>query len=318
MKCEETEPTEDVIKPLPSRSQLFEYRAVEKKKLMWSFTITVSFMIVEIVGGLLVNSVALLSDAFHMFTHCFAIGIGIIAIRIARNPPCHHKTYGMYRAEVLAAFVNGLFLLLIVGTIVYESILRIINPSTIESFYMFLVALSGLGANIASIIILRNSHKSINVKSVFLHMIADAASSVGIVFAAIIIYYTNWVILDPLVAIAISVLILFWAKDVLKESSRILLEIAPAHLNIDIVGDALKKEFPDISEIFHMHLWTITPEILVLSANIKVKPHVGSTDACSSLVSKIHDFLLKKYSIIETTIQIMEPNAPQACNINGF
>ncbi len=275
-------------------------------------------MIVELVGGLLVNSVALLSDAWHMFTHCFAIGIGLIAIRIARNPPCHHKTYGMYRAEVLAAFVNGLFLLVIVGTIVYESILRILNPGQISSFYMFLIALSGLGANIMSIMILKNSHKSINVKSVFLHMIADAASSVGIVFAAIVIYYTNWVILDPLVAITISVLILFWAWSVLKESSRILLEIAPADLNIDIVGEALKKEFPDISEIFNMHLWTITPEILVFSAYMKVKGNIGSTDACSSLVSKIHDFLLENYNIIETTVQIVDANAPQVCNINNI
>ena len=150
-------------------------------------------MIVEIIGGLITNSIALISDAGHIFTHVFAISISLLAIYIARKPKCHHKTFGLYRAEVLAAFINGLFLIQIVGFIIYEVILRFLNPEEIIGFYMLIVAFIGLGVNITSILILQGNHSnSLNVKSVFYHMIADAASSMGIVVAAVIIMYTDF------------------------------------------------------------------------------------------------------------------------------
>jgi len=188
---------------------VFEYHSVERKKLVISLIITLSFMIMEIVGGILVNSIALISDAWHMFTHSFAILVGLIAIYFARNPPCHHRTFGLYRAEVLAAFINGLFLIVIVGTIIYDAIIRILNPQEIEVFYMLIIAIIGLVANLSSIFILQGSHREdINVRSVFYHMIADAASSIGIVVISIIITFTNWTILDPIVSFGISFIIL--------------------------------------------------------------------------------------------------------------
>jgi cobalt-zinc-cadmium efflux system protein len=119
---------------------LFQFRSVEKRKLLVSLFITSTVMVLEIIGGLITNSIALLSDAGHMFTHSFAIGISLLAILIARKPPCHHKTFGLFRAEVLAAFINGLFLLPIVGIMVYEAILRFINPEEVFGFYMFIIA----------------------------------------------------------------------------------------------------------------------------------------------------------------------------------
>lgn len=149
---------------------LFQFRSVERKRLVLSFTITLTVMVIEVVGGLITNSIALLSDAGHMFTHAFAIGISLLANFIARKPPCHHKTFGLYRAEVLAAFINGLFLIPVVGIIIYEAILRFLYPQEIIGFYMLVVAFIGLTVNITSILILQGSQNtSLNVKSVLPH-----------------------------------------------------------------------------------------------------------------------------------------------------
>ncbi|HDY87985.1 MAG TPA: cation transporter, partial [bacterium] len=157
---------------------LFEYRSVEKKKLILSLSITFVVMLIEFVGGILTNSIALISDAGHMFTHSFTIGISLIAIFIACKPPCHHKTFGMYRAEIVAAFTNGLVLLFVVGVIIYEAVQRIIHPAEILGMQMLLIALLGLFVNVVSIFIIHGAHKrDLNVRSVFYHMIADVASS---------------------------------------------------------------------------------------------------------------------------------------------
>ena len=296
------------------RDHLFAYRSVTKKRLILSLLITIIFMVVEIIGGLLTNSIALLSDAGHMFTHSFAIGISLIAIYIASKPPCHHKTFGMYRAEVLAAFINGLFLIPIVAIIMFEAIMRILYPQEILSFYMFIVAIIGLTVNMISILLLKGSKKSnINVKGVVSHMLADAVSSIGIVVVAIIIFYTGWTILDPVVSIGISILILYWAIGILKESTTVLLEMAPKGLNIHIVSEDLKSNFSEIIELFNVHLWTITPEMLVFSAHIQVSDTVNMFSNQDSLIKRLNDYLKEKYNIIESTIQIISENGFIAC-----
>ncbi|MFX1495330.1 MAG: cation diffusion facilitator family transporter [Promethearchaeota archaeon] len=294
---------------------LFQFRSVEKKRLLLSLFITSTVMILEIIGGLMTNSIALLSDAGHMFTHSFAIGISLLAILIARKPPCHHKTFGLFRAEVLAAFINGLFLLPVVGIMIYEAILRFINPEEVFGFYMFIIALIGLSVNITSVIILRGSQgKNLNVKSVFYHMIADAASSIGIVVASIIIYYTGLNILDPLVSLGISILILYWAWSVLRESIRILLEMTPKGMNIDIINNDLKENFQEIIDLFNVHLWTITPDMLVFSAYIKLNDKDLNNNQ-GALVSKINSYLSNKYNIIESTLQLVSINEPEFCDV---
>jgi len=136
---------------------LFAYRSVAGKKLFLSLAITFFVMVIELIGGFLTRSIALISDAGHMFTHCFAIGISLVAIMIARKPPCHHRTFGLYRSEILAAFINGLFLLFIVGLIVNEAIRRMINPEEVASLSMLMIGVIGLVVNTASIVILRGS-----------------------------------------------------------------------------------------------------------------------------------------------------------------
>jgi len=293
---------------------LFEYRDVEQKKLVLSLSITVAVMFVELIGGFFTNSIALLSDAGHMFTHSFAIAIGLIAIIIAKKPPCHHRTFGLYRAEVLAAFINGLFLLLVAVIIIYEAYLRIRNPLEILGFQMLYIAFIGLGTNIASILILKGSHHgNVNVRGVFYHMIADAVSSVGIILAAVIIIYTKWNFVDPLVSIGISFLIIYWAWGILKESTRILLETAPEGIDINMISNDLKNQFPEIKSLSNVHLWTIIPEMVVFSAHMTL--HDKKNIEKEKLVEKINGYLAKKYNIIEATIQIVSDDSINTCNI---
>jgi cobalt-zinc-cadmium efflux system protein len=292
------------IEKNPFSEHLFEYRNVEKKKLSLSLIITTIVMFVEIIGFFTTNSIALLSDAGHMFTHSFAIAISLIAIIIAKKPPCHHRTFGLYRAEILAAFINGIFLLLVVILIIWEAIQRLIRPEEVLGYQMLYIALIGLFVNIISIGILHGSHKeNMNIRGVFYHMIADAISSVGIIFAAIIILFTGWNLIDPLVSLLISGLILYWAWGILKESSRVLLETAPKGLDCNIVKNDLKKNFSEIKNLNNMHLWTIIPEMIVFSAHISLKEGQDDIDN-ERLVTKINKYLALKYNIIESTIQI--------------
>ncbi len=298
-----------------SQNHLNEYRSAEKKKLSLSLSITFAAMIIEFIGGYISNSVALISDAGHMFTHCFAIGIGLTAILIAvKSPPCHHRTFGLYRAEILAAFINGLFLLVVAGWIIYEAIDHIIKPVEVSGMQMLVIALIGLIVNLTSIYILHGSDKGdLNVKSVFYHMIADAASSVGVIIAAIVIYYTNWYIIDPLVSLMICAVIIFWAWGVLRDSGRILLQVAPRGLDTNIIGRDLKNSFPEIAEVYHLHLWTVTADMLVFSAHIKPAASLPR-DRYEELISRINCYLSDKYNIIESTVQIGS-DATENCSI---
>ncbi|MHA1914873.1 MAG: cation diffusion facilitator family transporter [Promethearchaeota archaeon] len=293
---------------------LFQFRSVERKRLILSLSITLIIMVLEIIGGFITNSIALLSDAGHMFTHSFAIAISLLANYITRKPACHHKTFGLYRAEVLAAFINGLFLIPIVGVIMYEAILRFLNPQDIGGFYMLIVAFIGLAVNITSILILQGNQKSsLNVRSVFYHMIADAASSVGIVIAAFIIIATNFVILDPIVSLGISVVILYWAWGILRDSTRILLEMSPKGMDIEEINRSLKAKFPEIIEIDDAHLWTIIPNMLLYTAHIRLENN-KVTKNVEEFVSILTEFLSKKYNIMESTIQIQPKDFVKSCN----
>jgi len=296
---------------------LFTYRTVEKKRLVFSFIITSTVMVLEIIGGILTNSIALISDAGHMFTHCFAIGISLLAIYIARNPPCHHKTFGLYRSEVLAAFINGLVLLPVVVLIIYEAILRILYPQEILGFYMLIIAVIGLSVNLTSILLLQGSKKAnLNVRSVVSHMFADAVSSIGIVIVAVIIFYTGWTILDPIVSLGIAIIILYWAIGIIKESSRILLEMAPKGLNVHIISEDLQNNFKEIIDLINVHLWTITPEMLVFSAHLIVSDDINMFSNQGSLIDKINTYLSDKYHIIESTIQIISSSDPKYCKVD--
>ena len=285
-------------------------READQRKLALSLAITAAVMVLEVVGGFITNSLALISDAGHMFTHCFAIVIALTAIVIARQPPCCHKTYGMHRAEVLAAFTNGLFLLVVVAFILWESVGRIIHPEEVFGFQMLLVALIGLATNLVSIYILRGTRKdNLNVRSVVYHLGADAAASVGV---AVTIMYTGWYILDPVVSVGISVLIIAWATGILRESGAILLQTAPPGTDADTLSVELLEKFRGLEDIYDVHVWTVTTDMRVFTGHVRMKKKVKDP---TRIVGLMNRYLAKEHGIVESTIQVDGEDAPRTCTL---
>ena len=286
-----------------SISNIHEYRSVAKNKLAMSMIITGSVMVVEVVGSILTGSLALGSDAGHMFTHLFALAISFTAIVIACKEPCHHRTYGFYRAEIMAALFNSIFLFGVTAYIFYQGIERLLHPQPVLGFEMLLVALLGLAANGLSILILKGSVKSnLNIKSAFLHMFADTVSSVAIIIGAVIVSLTNWYFIDPLLGIGISILIFIWAWSLLKDSVNVLLETAPKGMDIDTVGGELKEKIPEIVQISDMHIWEITSGMYSLTAHIEVTS--SNYEMANQILDNINKLLDEKYGIEHTTIQL--------------
>ena len=289
-----------------SLSNMHEYRSVAKNKLAIAMVITGSVMVLEVFGSVLTGSLALGSDAGHMFTHLFALTISLIAISIACKEPCHHRTFGFYRVEILAALFNSIFLFGLTAYILFQGIERLLNPQPVIGFEMLIVALFGLAANGLSILVLRGSvggsvRSDLNIRGAFLHMFADTASSVVIIVGGIIVSLTNWYIIDPLLGIGISILIAVWAWGLFRDSVNILLETAPKGMNIDEVTSELKKRIPEIIEITDMHIWEITSGMYSFTAHMKIdtNDYVKS----SELLSQINKLLDKEYGIEHTTIQ---------------
>jgi cobalt-zinc-cadmium efflux system protein len=288
--------------PHHHHSHSHDYKSLDRKKLLWSMGITVCVMFLEIGGGIISNSIALLSDAGYMFSHFFALLISYIAIRLAAMEPCHHRTYGLFRAEVLASLLNGVFLLGVTAIIVYESIQRLLEPEEIASRQMFIIAFIGLTVNLITILILRDSKKDDrNIKAAFMHMIADAISSIGVVGGAIIIHYTDLVFIDPLLGIAISILILIWAWGLIKDAVRVLLEYAPRGMETDKIKKLLQENDERIIDITDMHVIEITNGMYDLSATIVVSTE--SLKESGEIIQRANELLLREFNINHSTIQ---------------
>jgi len=280
-----------------------------KTRLKLALAVTLSVMFIEFAGGWMANSLALVSDAWHMFTHSVALLLGLLAVVLVGRPPCHHKTYGLYRAEVLVAFINGIFLLAIAGLIIYDSVQRFLNPSPVLGSEMLIVAFIGLAANVASMLLLRGvRNNDLNTKSVFYHVIVDALSSVGVIAAAFAIMFTGFYQIDPIVSFGISAAIIYWAWGILKDSSRVLLEIAPVGIDDDSIGKDIALKFPEVDRLFDVHIWSITSKIVVLSARLRLKKASTSAAEQNKMVSRIGSYITEKYGIVESTIQVQEPD----------
>ena len=257
---------------------------------------------VEVIGGFLTNSLALISDAGHMLTHLFALLVSLFALFFAAKPPTEKKTYGFYRLEILAALFNGIMLFMITVWIFYEAYQRFMHPESISSGKMFMVACIGLVANITCAYILKgNGHgHSLNVRSAFLHMLGDTLSSVGVIIGAGIIYYTNWFIIDPIISVLICVLILIWSYKLVMESVDVLLEATPKGINIDKVIESL-KQIPGIDNAHDIHVWTITSGMYSMSGHIDTKEMLISET--TRLSKEINRILGEKFKIGHTVIQ---------------
>jgi cobalt-zinc-cadmium efflux system protein len=264
--------------------------------------ITAAFTVIELLGGWLSGSLALMSDAGHMFTDTVALALSLVAIRIAYRPPTEEQTFGFIRAEILAALANGAILIVITIVILYEAVLRIIHPPTIEAPLMLAVAVAGLVANAAGAYVLHDkSRTSLNVRGAFLHMMSDLLSSVAVIVAALLILFFDLRISDPVLSILIGAIILWGAWKLVTQSSQILLESVPASIKLEDVRQSMKT-VRGVVEIHDLHVWTLSSGLYALSAHLVVEDRLLS--ACSSVVADCKEMLAEKFAISHTTFQL--------------
>lgn len=276
------------------------YRSEERYRLIITCSLTGIMFIVEGVAGFLTNSLALLSDAGHMLTHLLALLVSLIAIIFASRPPTARKTYGFYRLEILAALFNGATLFIITIWIFYHAYGLIIHPEPIASLQMFIVAIAGLIVNLACAAILKTSHGSLNIKSAFMHMLADTFSSAFVVIGAITMHYTGWYIIDPLLSIFICIVILVWSYQLIRDSVDILLEATPKDVDLESVTESI-REMDGIKGIHDVHIWTITSGIYAMSAHVDTKDLLISET--NVIMKKINSLVNEKFNIGHTVIQ---------------
>ena len=272
------------------------------RRLRWALIITGLVMVVEIVGGIVANSLALLSDAGHMFTHIFALGMSYVAIVLASRPATPQKTFGYFRAEVLAAFVNGLFLFGITIYIFYEAVNRMLHPEEILWVHMLVVAAVGLVANLASVMLLfRVSGGDLNLRSAFVHVVYDTLSSVVVVAAAIVIHFTGLRWFDPAVSMMIGLLIVVWAARIVWESVHILLESTPRDVDLEQVRRDM-ADVPGVQSVHDIHVWEITTNMYVMTAHVVVND--VSMAGAAKVVDSINHYLREHHKIGHSTLQL--------------
>jgi len=313
-----------IHQPIKSDDQAY---SSTQRSLLIVLSITTVVMVAEIIGGLLANSLALLSDAGHMLTDILALGLSIVAMRFAQKPPTASKTFGFYRLEILAAFFNGMLLFFISFYIFYEAYHRLVHPEEIKGLFMLVVAAIGLLANVVGIVILKKSAlKNLNVKSAFFHMVGDTISSVGVIVGGLVILYTGWNLVDSLIGIFIAMLILGGAYRLVRESIDIFLEATPKDINMAKMLDDLHK-IKGVKEIHHLHLWTITSGIYAMSAHVLIEDLLVSRS--TQILQEIERLLQGKYGMEHTTIQfesescgddLLKDDAPKECigKENGY
>jgi cobalt-zinc-cadmium efflux system protein len=263
---------------------------------------------VEVVGGILSNSLALLSDAGHMLVDGLALGLSLFAMALARRPATASKTYGYHRAEIMAALTNGTILVLVSLYIFYEAYQRFFNPPQVRTPLMITVAAIGLAANLVMVLLLRRrSRRNLNIKAAFWHIIGDTISSVGVIVGGVIILFTGWYVVDPIIAVLIGGIILWGAVRIVRESSDILLESVPRHINVDEVVTAIKG-VPGVQDVHDIHIWTITSGLHALSAHVRIEDQTVSRSA--EIIEAVNQRLARDFDIQHTTLQLECQSCP--------
>ncbi|MBS4192663.1 cation transporter [Bacillus sp. FJAT-49705] len=287
-----------------------------KKALLLSFILITSFMIVEVIGGIMTNSLALLSDAGHMLSDAAALGLSFFAIKLGEKKVSATKTYGYKRFEIIAAALNGITLILISLYIFYEAFHRFFNPPEVQSGGMLVISTIGLLVNILAAWILMKGDKdeNLNVRSAFLHVIGDMLGSVGAIIAALLMIFFGWGIADPIASVIVAILIIISGWRVTKESLHILMEGSPAHIEMENVRAALKK-IPGILEIHDIHVWSITSGMPMLSCHIVI----GEESVHDTILHDAQSILHDDFGIDHSTIQAEKgafgcPNHHGSCN----
>ena len=271
-----------------------------RSRLRFVLVLTAVYMLAEAVGGFLTNSLALLSDAGHMLTDVAALILALLALWFSSRPVTLEKTYGYYRMEILAALANGVALILISIAIFYEAISRIKHPEPVRGFEMMLIAIGGLIVNVVSAMILHSAAEdNLNMRGAFLHVISDALGSVGAIVAGFFILRWGWTAADPIISIAMALLIVYGSWRLIHDSVNVLLEGTPSHINVRAVIDAM-HEIKGVEDVHDLHVWTIKSGMDALSAHVNItreSPH-------REMLQNLQQQLRSKFGISHVTLQL--------------
>ncbi len=274
-----------------------------RKRLTLAILLTFLVLVAEAVGGVLANSLALLSDAAHMFGDVFALCLSWFALKIACSPSTETKTYGLHRMEIFAAFINGVLLVIMAGWIFYEALERFQNPSAVDSQTVIVIAVIGLCTNLTVLYFLKDhalhSH-DLNMKGAFFHVMGDTLASVGVIIGAFVMMATGWYAVDAILSALIAVLLLWGARSILADSVHILLEGVPKGISVAEVEKELTA-IPAIREIHELHIWSICSNIYALSAHALVNDQ--KVNQVESVLGEIQELLKTKFNITHSTVQ---------------
>jgi cobalt-zinc-cadmium efflux system protein len=277
-----------------------DHRSASRRALLWVLGLTLAFTAVEIAGGIWTDSLALLADAGHMVSDNVAIVLALVAVTLARRPSTPTRSFGLQRAEILAAFVNGLTLVLVSGWIVWEAVQRFDDTPEILGGWMLVVALAGLLVNVlAATILIRAGRESLNVEAALRHVFADLLGSGAVLVAALVIVTTGWTLVDPLVSIGIALLIVASAWGVLRDSTSILMEATPSGIDAKAVATAI-VDVDGVTSVHDLHVWRITSGFDALAAHVLV----GRGEDCHGLRREIEAVLRDRFGITHTTLQV--------------
>ena len=271
------------------------------KRVFWAMLLTGGFMLAEVIGGVIAGSLALLADAGHMLTDTAALALAWAAFRVGHWPHDARRTYGYHRFQVLAAFINGLTLVAIVGWIAIEAIRRLLAPVEVLGGLMLAIAVLGLLVNLAAFAVLRGGDRqNLNLQGATLHVLGDLLGSIATIVAALVIVATGWMPIDPLLSLFVAVLILRSAWLLLRRSAHILLEGAPDWLEIDDLRTAVTSAMPAIQDIHHVHAWMLTSERSLITLHAEVAPGADH----QAVLRTIRTVLRERFGINHATIQI--------------
>jgi cobalt-zinc-cadmium efflux system protein len=271
-----------------------------EKRLAVTLFVTVLILAAEVVGGYLSNSLALLSDAGHMATDALAIALGLVAARISKKPSDKNATFGYQRVGLLAALINGLSLLVIAFLIFYESCQRFMSPPAIDIPVMLGIAVLGLTGNLIMVFILGNSHEDLNLKSVWLHVLGDTLSSVGVIISGIIIYFTGWVYADPIASVLIGGIIIWGGVRLVRDTISIFLNMTPKGFSVETLVQNIIN-MPDVVDIHDVHLWPVAHNHIAFSAHVLVDDKTLSEAEATKMNIET---MLRENGVDHSTLQI--------------
>ncbi|MFC8844048.1 cation diffusion facilitator family transporter [Streptomyces griseoincarnatus] len=281
--------------------------AAYRGRLRIALGITVFVMVVQIVGGMLADSLALVADAAHMATDALGLGMALLAIHFAGRPPSERRTFGLARAEILAALANCLLLLGVGGYVLYEAVQRFITPAATEGGLAMVFGAVGLAANLVSLsLLLRGQKESLNVRGAFLEVAADALGSVTVIVAALVIVTTGWTAADPIASLVIALMIVPRTLRLLRETLDVLLEAAPKGVDMTEVRAHI-LDTPGVEDVHDLHAWTITSGMPVLSAHVVVSADTLNAIGHEKMLHELQDCLGDHFDVQHCTFQL-EPS----------